>query len=220
VWQDELDRATLEARELESQFSAAQGRPRLRERLAAKCEDALAAIEALEQRIAVEPPELSLFDESDFGELRSLVGELPILFWANTTDNFDRKRILSCIVSSVFIRGRTDERISVRIAWQDGAPDTEIEVFTPAYGRKLAEQLAAEGKGIDEIVLALRERGILTRWLRPYSRESVRAVLALAPKEGAGKTPIAEPCNDTDTPSSTEGHTVGQSINAGDSETT
>jgi hypothetical protein len=192
-WEKELERATEESREFESRFSATQGQPRVRERVAAKWEEALARVEALKERLAGEPTELSLLNKTAFAELRGLLDELPILFWANTTEDIDRKRLLGCMVSGVFITEKTRERIKVRIAWQDGQPDKEVEIVTAAYAADVARQLATQRKSIDEIVLVLNEMGVLTRTLRSYSRESVRGLVSISGTKRADEEPNGSP---------------------------
>jgi hypothetical protein len=173
-----LNRARQRAVDLEARFLSVSPANRLvAEDLEKKLEQAKLEVERLERSATTEATEASPFTTEAFEEAVTLCSDLFSVFNASTTSNEDRKEIIRAVVKAVVVDERTREAIRARIVWEDGREDSIVEARLSPYGHPFIKRWASEGTSSREIARRLNEMNLVTRRLRPWSREAVEAFL-------------------------------------------
>jgi DNA invertase Pin-like site-specific DNA recombinase len=102
-----------------------------------------------------------------------LAPDIERILNASTTSNPDRKKLVHIMVGAVVVDEQEKGRLSVRIRWNDHAPDALIDVWLPAGVERLILALWQEGKKSDEIARVLNDAGIKTNRGNLWNRNSV-----------------------------------------------
>ncbi|MEX5713801.1 recombinase family protein [Parafrankia sp. FMc6] len=178
------ERARYDADRAERAFHAAEPDNRLVARsLENRWEAKLAAL--AEAEAALTAARDTLPPPPDQDTLRTLAGDLPGLWHAETTSDRDRKRLLRTLISDVTLLPETDRakgRIGIR--WHTGATD-EI-ALTRALNRGTARRTPADALALirehgattsnDDLVALLAARGLTTGDGHPFDIKAVRWV--------------------------------------------
>jgi hypothetical protein len=161
----QLERARYEAARHERQYNAVEPENRVVARtLETRWEDALKAVQSLEQQVSARRTELTTrLTESQERELRKLARDLPRLWSHPRVTNKDRKALLRTVVDEVQLR-KEERTVYGKIIWKGGA----VTEFTVALNR-LGQPTAAPSDLI-ELIRKLAQRhsdaqiaGILVR---------------------------------------------------------
>jgi hypothetical protein len=131
----------------------------------------------LQVMITAEPSQVRKFTKEKWSKLLSLFEDLPALWNNSRTPVHERKQLIRTMIEAVVVEERTEEHITARVVWVDGAPDTVIEIKRVAYSRRLIMQWASEGLARSEIAARLRHLGLRTLQGREWSRETVWKVI-------------------------------------------
>jgi DNA invertase Pin-like site-specific DNA recombinase len=172
-WQLRLERARYEVQRAERQYDAIEPENRLVARtLETRWNTALQALEQLEQEYAAaRRTELLPLNEADRHAVCQLAGDLPALWYANTTTNVDRKRMLRLVISEVVLLVHAGERrAEITIAWSGGMT-TQHTVRCPPLGwhnrteTAIIERLRdlAQAHPDHQIAARLNAEGLLSR---------------------------------------------------------
>jgi hypothetical protein len=119
------------------------------------------------------------FTEARWDELVALCADVHAIWRASTTEIHDRKQLLRLLVRAVIVETAEPERLKLRVEWTDGLAPAAVEILRPPYFRRVISTLHQAGRSIDEIVAHLAELGPRTLKGNPWSKETVRSVIAL-----------------------------------------
>ena len=134
----------------------------LAERLEVDLNDALGEYTRAREQSASASSETDPFTDDAFEELIALCGDLPALFFADTTVNRDRKEIFRTLIDRVIVTAASPERVSFAIRWADGSPPTDGVAYTARHAHALIRRWAAEGSGNPEIARRLNQLDLKT----------------------------------------------------------
>ncbi|QCX82442.1 Helix-turn-helix domain protein (plasmid) [Streptomyces sp. YIM 121038] len=179
-----VERARFDAQRAERAFNAVEPENRLVARtLESRWEARLVALAEAEAALAqVREARPALPDRDG---LRALAAGLPRLWWADTTKDRDRKRLLRTLISDVTLLPETDRaRARIGVRWHTGAtdvldirrPHTSAQVRkTPAAARELIAQLSPTRSNA-EITAELARAGLMTGTGQCYTVAAVKWV--------------------------------------------
>jgi DNA invertase Pin-like site-specific DNA recombinase len=211
LWQQRIERAGYEADRAHRQYQAVEPENRLVARtVEAEWERKLSARDqVLDQyeRFLREQPRLLTSEEQR--EIRSLAGDLPLLWNAPTTTDEDRKAILRQVIDKIIVNVEDDtEWVEARIHWIGGQqtytrlrrPVARIEQLSKfADTRKTILELHDAGLRAPRIAEQLNERGLRNATGRLFSSQGVRTWL-----HRYGPAPAKCSCDQSDLPGKDE----------------
>ncbi|MER6548975.1 recombinase family protein [Streptomyces sp. NPDC001250] len=177
-----VERARFDAQRAERAFNAVEPENRLVARtLESRWEARLAALTEAEAALAQVREARSALPDRD--GLRALAADLPGLWWAATTKDRDRKRLLRTMISDIMLLPETDRtRARIGVRWHTGAtdildirrPHTSAQIRkTPAAARELIARLSPSHSNT-EITAELARAGLTTGTGQPYTVAAVK----------------------------------------------
>ncbi len=156
---------------------AGSSHPRASADLLQKYEDALGRLDELKRAQAslVRSAPVSVTSH-DAAELRALTQNMRQLWYAGTTTNEDRKRLLRIVLPEVVVLAVTSERVELELVWAGGFRQ-RLEVLRPTGVDRIVAELHKAGKDPKTIAEQLTAQGLATGKGTPFKRSTVYAVL-------------------------------------------
>jgi hypothetical protein len=185
-WALRRERARYDAERARRQYDTVEPENRLVARTLEKAwEDKLRGIDEIEQdyrRWSDREP--LVLQVQDHVALKELAANLPAIWYAETTQPEDRKRILRFIVQQVVLdQKKMRGQVAIQVLWQTGATsEHQIQRHVQSYDRDYGElelvrerimQLNAAGKTDRQIARKLNDEGIRSARGRLFTYENV-----------------------------------------------
>lgn len=183
-WQQRLERTRYEAELARRRYEQVDPDNRLvAAELERRWEEKLQAWQRLEQeRVQAREKELAPLTETDKALIRRLAGDVPALWYAETTTMAERKRLLRCLIQDVILDAFTKPGYSIiRICWHTGAT-TVVEAERPKPGfrteRAVVERIRelAQHHPDDRIAAILNADGVPTATGKSWNCRRVESV--------------------------------------------
>ena len=134
-------------------------------------------IARLKERASTEVQAPDPFTEDKWNELAQLCSDIRQIWSAPTSEIQDKKQILRILLDRVVIDTVDAERVTFRLIWADGRPDTALEALrTPYFHRIIWEDFQAN-KSVEAIVERLAALGARTLQGNPWCRATVLRTL-------------------------------------------
>lgn len=171
----EIHRLRREVEDLRRRYHAVDlNNPKVKADSEAALERAITALEVAESG-AGEQRGLPQFSERDFADLIELGGQFEDLWEAETTEAVHRKQLTRAMVRRIWVVGRDEEELRIRIEWADVWPNESLSVKLHPYVIRLIGELAAEGRSDEEVAEVLEGHDFRTlrghRWTGKGVRE-------------------------------------------------
>jgi len=157
-------------------------RPHVQEAYEEEFEVAMQRLKEIQHLANNQPSMIDDFTEEAWRDLLDLADDIAAIWYADTTENRDRKDLARMMIDKVIIEerirhGRMTERIIARIVWADGDEST-IEVKLAPIAHKIIAELAAAQVDLAEITRRLCAGGYVTSRGNPWTRNSVAKCVA------------------------------------------
>jgi DNA invertase Pin-like site-specific DNA recombinase len=171
----QLDQAEREVTKARQQHETARN-PLVRADLEQRYAEALERRDKLKERFAGVVSTPVTITPADAGELRALTEHIEELWYASTTTNDERKRVLRTVITKIHVLDVNKERIQLEIEWIGGFRQP-LEVLRPKGVDRIVLQLHEAGHDAKAIAEQLNARGLTTAKGVPFTRSTIYAVL-------------------------------------------
>ena len=163
-------------------------RPHVQEAYEEEFEVAMQRLKEIQRLANNQPSMIDDFTEEAWRDLLELAYDIAAIWYADTTENRDRKDLARMMIDKVIIEekvksGRMTERIIARIVWVDGDEST-IEVKLAPIAHKIIAELAAAQVDLAEIADRLCADGYVTSQGNPWTRSTVAKYVSDLRKRG------------------------------------
>ncbi len=180
-WEQRLERARYEAELARRRYERVDPDMRLvAAELERRWEDKLQTQQRLEREwVQIQTQELTPLTETDNALIRQLAQDLPALWYANTTTQEERKRLIRCLIQDVSLNSFTKPGFSlIGIRWHTGTT-TMMEVERPKPGCRTAKAVVerirelAQHHPDDQIADILNTEEVRTATGKTWNRRRV-----------------------------------------------